>query len=451
MAKPPGHSLTLGQQLREAAVPLLTWWVLLAFTYAVFAGVVVVSEGLDQDAVLGLMFVAVPTFAGAALGQVLALLRVRAWLVLIFGAMCWTFAFAVIPAAGGSDIGALVAMFFFLLPVALTGGLWSLETNRAVWSLWLPMLLSTGAVIVWSEHTGRDSEWFAGNKWAIWDIATLFVLGLTIVLGLVYLASRETHRLALWRRGPRAPLAPTLKEQRARPRLSILGGFVLLGLAAGLTLTTAVVAPYLWRSAPAEGDEPDPTPEPQPQEQPRPQGGCEEEPGESPEPQPPDPQSMEELAEKATRAIQEASQALCMVLTLAMLGLVGILVGGPPLRRLLAVRYLRDPPGQVPATERIEQGWRLVEIALADAGVAPRPGEDAQGLARRARPVLEKLSPVPVHGLEEAAEVADRVRFGLGVGPEDVVVMERFSGWVYDTVWERLSDREQVRNLYRPL
>jgi hypothetical protein len=136
---------------------------------------------------------------------------------------------------------------------------------------------------------------------------------------------------------------------------------------------------------------------------------------------------------------------------LALLAVLGALVFGPPLRRLVVVRHLREPFWRVTPTARIEQGWRLVEIALGDAGLIVRSGEDAVGLARRARPILERLSPVEVHGLEEAADVADRVRFGLGVGSRDVEVMERFSGWAYDTVWERLGDREQLRCMYRTL
>lgn len=450
MAAATSHPQGLWRQARQAAIPILSWWTLLGCTWLTFAAVVLVTEGFDQDALLGLAFITVPTFAGSALGQVLAFLRVRSWIVLVFGGACWAVAFAVVP-LGGGDVAALVGLFFFLLPISLTGGLWSLETNRAVWSLWLPMLLSTGAVILWSEHTGKDSEWFAGNKWAIWDLVTLLVLGITIVLGLLYLASRETQRLLLWRHGPRAPLVATVPERRAGPRLSFFGVLALFALAVGLTVGTALVAPYLWRTGPAEREGEARSTDPAPVEAPRPSGGCDGASSPPPTTPPPDPQSGEQLAERAVRAVQQASQALCFMVTLVMLGLTGILVGGPPMRRLLTVRYLRDPPGRVPATERIEQGWRLVEIALSDAGVGPRPGEDAQGLARRARPVLEKLSPVPVHGLEEAAEVADRVRFGLGVGPDDVAVMERFSGWVYDTVWERLSDGEQVRCMYRPL
>jgi len=137
------------------------------------------------------------------------------------------------------------------------------------------------------------------------------------------------------------------------------------------------------------------------------------------------------------------------VLSVAILALLGALLAYRPVKRLFVLRHLRDPLWDVAPSTRIDQCWRLVEIALGDAGVHPRAGEDAASLARRAAPVLAALSPVQVHGLEDVAEVADRVRFGLGVGPDDVAVMERFSKWVLDTVWERLDDKAQLMSMYR--
>lgn len=456
-ARPGGHllpgstSLPLWQQLREAAIPVGAYWALLVFAYGCFAGAVTASKVLkggmpDGEDVVALVLIALICFGGAAIGQVLAFLRVRTWIVLVFGALCWAAAFgtALAGAAGAGTVAALAFLALFLLPFAITGGLWSLETHRALWATWLPLLLVVGAVIGWIENvTGWDANWHAGNKWAIWDPGAFFFLAGAVVLTLVYLVARETHRLALWRRGPTAPLQPTLKEKGvARPRMTFLGCGALLVGALGLTVATALVAPYLWRT----GDDGDGGGEPT--EQPA-------EPYEAPaEPTEGDGSSefvkrMKEMAEQAVEAAKEASGSLCSVLGMALLALLGVLIAWRPLKRLFLVRHLKEPFWRVSATTRIEQGWRLVEIALADAGVHPRPGEDARGLARRARPVLEKLSPVDVHGLEDAAEVADRVRFGLGVAPEDEETMRRFSAWAIDTVWERLSDAQQVRCMYR--
>lgn len=439
------------QQLREAVVPVVAWWVLVAFSFLVFAGVVLATEGPTLETAMVLALVGVPTVMGGALGQLLAFIRVRSWILIGFGAFCWFLSFggaAVLTPMVG-EVAAIWALFFFVLPIALTGGLWSLETHRAVWSTWLPMLFVSGAVIVWAEAEGHDAAWFAGNKWAIWDAVTVVVLAIAMGLMLLFLVTRETHRLALWKRGPTAPLSPSLVEKgSARPRLTLFGTVLLCGLTVLLTVTTAAIAPYLWRTG--EGDRESQTQSTAPEPQEPPPEGCDQE-DPSPAPPPPDPGSAEELGEKMVEAAKHAGAALCMLATIAILVVLGILVFGPPLRRIFVVRHLRDPLWDLPATTRIEHGWRLVEIALGDAGVGVRPGEDARGLARRARPMLERLSRVQVHGLEDAAEVADRVRFGLGVGPDDVAVMQRFSAWVYDTVWERLGDRDQVKAMYRGL
>jgi hypothetical protein len=426
------------------------YWAGLLYAFAMFSGVVIATQmrkgSLETEDFLILALFGATTFAGCALGQGLAFLRVRTWVVLTFAAMCWGVACSAGMAGAGAAgvVGVVIFCILFLLPIAMTGGLWSLETHRALWSTWLPIVYSTGAIIVWAEDMGEDAAWHAGEKWAIWDIVTFFVLGSQIALILLYLVTRETHRLALWRRGPTAPLQPSVAERgAARPRLTILGFVLLMGTALVLSVATAVISPYLWRTGSGDGDDGGSS-----QQQTDDGGGSG-----TGDPVPDDGTGdrLQQLLQKAAEAAKQAGGAVCSMLTLAILGLIGFLVGFRPLKRLLTVRHLRDPIWQVTPTTRIEQGWRLVEIALGDVGVFPKPGEDAAGLARRARPVLEKISPVPVHGLEDAAEVADRVRFGLGVGPNDLAVMERFSGWAMDTVWERLSDREQVKCMYRGL
>ncbi|MDP2316175.1 MAG: hypothetical protein Q8P41_24975 [Pseudomonadota bacterium] len=446
-------SLTVWQAMKEAAVPVIAYHACALFAFLAFSAVILLAEAGDVGgAIVILLGLGMTTLAGIVGGQVLAFLRVRTWIVVLFGVGCWIASIAVAAAGAASglgDVGILFALALWLLPIALTGGLWSLETHRALWSAWVPLVYSVSAVIIWTEHRGSVANWFAGEKWAIWDLVSVGILGITVALLLVYLVTRETHRLALWRRGPTAPLAPSLTETgSARPRITFFGMVLLMGLAGVLTIATAAVAPYLWRTGPAdregegEGYE-------QPQEQEAPaepteepsENGFMKRMGEA----------LQKMGEQVVEAGQKSAGSICTILTLLLLGLIGILLGWRPLKRLFVIRHLKEPFWNVPPTARIEQGWRLVEIAMGDAGVFPTAGEDAAGLARRAGPVLARLSPVEVHGLEDAAEVADRVRFGLGVGPEDLEVMQRFSGWAIDTVWERLGDREQIRCLYREL
>jgi hypothetical protein len=432
-------SLGLWGQLKEAIVPVAAYWLATIFGFSAFALVILLKEGGGLDDIIILGAFAISTFAGVAIGQFLAFLRVRTWLLLSLGGIMWVFWFTVgvglASAGGGGVVGALMFCGLFLLPIALTGGLWSLETNRALWSTWLPLLYATGAVIVWAEATGLDEEWFAGNKWRIWDLVNLGVLGGSVALTLLFLVARETHRLALWRRGPMAPLMPSIEEKgAARPRVTFFGMLALAGLALALTIATAVVSPYLWRTGPGDRE-----------------GETVEAPEEEEEYPPPEEGDgkLAEMLQKMAEAAKEAGAAVCTMLTVAFLAMLGMMIAWRPLRRLFTVRHLKDPYWEVPATTRVEQSWRLVEIALGDAGVHPLPGEDAAGLARRAGPVLRQLSPVEVHGMEDAAEVADRVRFGLGVSPKDVEVIERFARWAYDTVWERLGDGGQVRGMHR--
>ncbi len=446
-------SLSVWQAMKEAAVPVLAYHACCLFAFLAFTAAILFDGGPEPGAIVLLLALGLTNLAGIVSGQVLAFLRVRTWLLILFGAGCWMASIALMAAsaaAGLGELGAVVALALWLFPIGLTGGLWSLETHRALWSSWVPLLYATGAVISWTESRGRVANWFAGEKWAIWDIVSVGILGITVALLLLYLVSRETHRLALWRRGPTAPLAPSVIEKGAsRPRLTFFSMVLLMGMAGVLTVATAIVSPYLWRT----GDEGDREGEGYGE-------GPQEQPGETaPAPGEPDDselfekigRAVKEMAEQAVEAGSKAAGAICTVLTLLLLAILGFLIAYRPLKRLFLIRHLKDPLWRVPATTRIEQGWRLVEIAMGDAGVFPRPGEDAAGLARRAGPVLRRLSPVEVHGLEDAAEVADRVRFGLGVGAEDLDVMQRFSGWAIDTVWERLGDREQIRCLYREL
>jgi hypothetical protein len=437
------HSIGWRDQLRAALRPILAYHLTLVWAFVCFVTVVLLSEGGGQDHLLFLTVTGSTSVVGVLLGQAAALAGIRTWLLVLFGGACWIMGFATSVAGRGSDVATIAFMLLFMLPIAMTGGAWSLATNRALFSAWLPLMYATAAVIVWADFTDADDAWFRGDKWAIWDAPELLILGGTLALFLLFLAARESHRLALWQRGPTAPLQPSLAEKgQARPRLTLLGYLMLGALALTLTFGTAVVSPYLWRTGEG-GDNPD---DAVPREQTEADAPEEEEPG--------DMSWLEGVGralQQALDAAQEASGALCSVLTVLLLLLAGWLSGWRPVRRLVLLRHLRDPLWPVSPTQRIENGWRLVEIALGDAGVVARPGEDAASLARRARPVLEALSPVEVHGLEDAAAVADRVRFGLGVQPGDVDTMVRFSRWTADTVWERLGDRRQVGAIYRAL
>lgn len=439
-------SLNIWGQLREVALPLLLFWVAQLFGYACFGAAVIWSEGMDMKGLLILGFLAVVVFGTCLAGQVAALLQIRTWTALFLCSFFWGIGFALdigLVSAGLGEVGIFLMLALMLGPPAAWAGMWSVETNRALWATWLPLIWTTGAVLIWSDKMDRDDAWFAGDKYAIWDWVSLPVFGGMVLLLLLYLVSRETHRLALWKRGRDAPLPAAIPERGySRPRLTPLALLLLIGGGLMLTAGTALIAPYFWRTGP--GDQPDDDGGQDPQEAPsmeEPQFPSNPEWGER----------LQQLLQQMQESAEQAAKAAFISFMVLILALLMFLVGYRPVKRLLLLRHLRDPLWRVSPTTRIEQGWRMVEVALGDAGVHPVPGEDASGLARRALPVLQRYSPVEVHGLSEAASAADRVRFGLGVTPADVDTMERFSAWALDTVWERLSEGQQLSAMYRGL
>lgn len=456
----------LKERARAVARPLLVYWVFLVLMFGAFTLAIFIDEGFDPEGVLALMAFAAITAGGVLTGQVAALLRVRDWLLFVNWGLFWTvgMALGVFASSATGALGIFVVIFVVMYPLFTIGGAWSLRAGKALFGAWVPLMYATGCAIIIAEDRGRVATWHEGAKWAVWDLFTLSVLGMAIVLFLVYLISRETHRLALWRRGPVAPLMGSVKESgAARPRLSIVGWFLVGGLAFTLTLGTAIMAPYLWRTGPGEADEDD---DPgAPSEQPQDEPDQAKEPGDKGKGEPRDRankelrqrweeaagERMEELREGARPTVSQTIDLLTTLLIALTLLILLLLAFYRPSRRMILARHYERPLTRASPTDRIRNGWRLVEIALGDAGVEPRPNEPAGSLVRRARPVLEQISPggVEVHGLAEAAEIRDRVEYGLGVHPEDVKLMERTARWTYHTVWDRLGEWVKVKKLYR--
>jgi hypothetical protein len=212
------------------------------------------------------------------------------------------------------------------------------------------------------------------------------------------------------------------------------GLVVLIVLGVVLTGTTALVAPFLWRTEeqPDNGDQPtqvDPQPgDPDPQP-----GNGQPQPGEGP-------------AQQAQRAVQQAAGALVNLLIILLLALAAILVFGPPLRRVLLLNHLRRPFWPVPPMRRVAQHWRLVEIALGDLGEPRRPGDSAAALVDRAVSHVTFIDPESLH---RCAEVADRVQYGLGLRPDDAMMARRTAEMTYQTVWDELGEWQKIRAMYR--
>lgn len=463
------------EQARELARPIAVYWAFLGVMFGSFC----IAAMIDSPDLQGMMVLGcfgLVTFTCVLAGQVLALLRVRDWIVMAIWAFTWTFGmtFGIIGAAAvgaaAPPLAILIFCYIFLGPMFLVGGVWSLSTGRALFATWVPLIYATGTAIIMAENKGKVATWMAGSKWAVWDVFTFGVLGVGIAFLLAYLVFRETHRLHLWRRSARGPLRGSVTEGgAARPRLSCVGWMLLCVLAGGLAVGTAAVAPFLWRTGPGdeEGDHEHDGGEHEGKHQGKKgeKGDRKGQKGEGKGERKPCKGStvdcvkerVKEAAEDAEKNLQPAASEgidlLATLITLLLMALAALLFGYRPIKRLLLVRHLRDPLWKVPPTRRIEHGWRLVEIAMGDAGVEPRVNEPAGSLCQRGLPTLRRVSPggIDVHGLADAAAIRDRIAYGLGLAPGDVELMEKVAHWAYDTVWDRLGDRGQLKAMYRGL
>lgn len=452
------------ERLKAVARPLAIYWFFLACMFGAFSLAVIIDDP-DPKGIAALGIFAGITAFGVLTGQLAALLRLRDWLLFLLWGIFWTagMAFGVFATSVTGTIGVFVVVFVVLYPLFVLGGAWSLRAGKALFGAWVPLMYATGTAIIIAEDQGRVSDWKAGSKWAIWDLFTVSVLAFAILLFLVYLVAREGHRLALWRRAPRGPLMGSVVETgAARPRLSCMGWGLIWMLALFLTVGTAIMAPYLWRTGPGEADDDDdPTVADdtggQQQEQPKDQGEGEGGKGDRANQdikkrwQDAAGDRMEEAGEAMRPQVSQALDLLTTILIALFLLTMLLLTFWRPTRRMLLARHYERPFTDLPPTTRIKNGWRLVEIALGDAGVEPRPNEPAASLVRRAGPLLDRISPagVQVHGLAEAAEIRDRVEYGLGVHPDDVQHMERTARWTYHTVWDRLGEWVKIKKLYR--
>lgn len=443
---------TFGQHFKELAAPIRAYYLFIGVMLVIFSvSAFVDSRDSSNDFYIVLGFW-ISTLMGVVVGQVLAVARIRSWVVALLTGIWWAVSVAVVASQVLSADESMIwlGIFMFTFPFFLWGGLFSLRVKRAFPASWVPLMYGVVSVIIVTERRGRDAAWYAGQKWAIWDTATLLILGVTICLLVLYLVVREKHRLARWQRAPGALLQGSLKEMgHARPRLTV-GGWVLLVVSAlVLTVGTAVAAPYLWRTGPRQGraddDHGDPQPDPgRPQD---PQSGGE-----------PRDDSSGDTWEQVRQALQEAAEAMAEtartywpLVVLILLLVLAVLAAWRPAARVVVLRYLRSPPWPLPATRRIENAWRIVEVALGDLGFHRAPRETAMALCHRTLAELPDLDPAVRARLVQAASTRDRVLFSLGVGPRDEQDSLDDATWLYPRLRSSLEARMRVKSLYRKI
>jgi hypothetical protein len=451
---------------KALALPLGVYWTSLLFGLAMFSAIVFTTQAWTTETTAAVTGIWIAAVGGVALGQALTLLRLRGAVALalmagVFGLLYTLTASALfVPSvAAGPMLGIVVVIVLFLAPWFVASGHFSLSTNGGMFATLAPIVFIVGSILLVSEDTGSLARWQAGDKWAVWNVFTALILGAGVVLVLVFLASREIHRLHRWRYNPAGPdLAQGASQEGLAPGRAMPGWgglLVLLALGAFLTVGSAFVAPYLWRTG--DGDNGSDA-SADSQSSGRGGGSSAEDGGRDGQRgtsghqggDASDGQGVggEHLSEQARRAAEQASFSLLMLMAMLLLALLSLLVFGPPLRRMFLLQHLRHPFWPVPPTRRVRQHWRLVEIALGDLGHTRHPGDSATSLARRAVGRVDMVDP---ESLLRCAEIADRVSYGLSVQPQDTMLARRTAEMTYQTVWEELTEAQKFRAMYRLL
>jgi hypothetical protein len=449
-------SVAIKEQLR----PITAYWVLLIFSFLIFAlAVLSTSQNFDgEDIAILLGFFGV-TSLGCALGQLAALLRFReivglihCAVVLFFGTMLITS--NVLP----EELMIPIGMYMFLGNIMFFGGMWSLQAGRAIFASWPPILFSIGSIIIIiNDSPERLATWKSGAKWMVWNTTSLLGFLIVTLLLISYLVIRENLRVFRWRNGPRTTIASEeILQSESKARISMRGWVSLLTLSCFLSVGVAFLSPYLWQTAPRDsGDKKVESFE---------EFDCNNYSGCSPPPEcretsersqqdkrEKQPSPKQGSTEQIKQILEQVGQFLWILMWMLILLVLAYFVFGGPMRRIFYVRHYREPLWPISTTKKIENQWDLIRISLADLGVYGKRGDSAVALAQEAIPRLKEVTGNTrrIPGLLAAAQIRDRVVFGLGVGAEDAQKMNENSNWVYDSVWNRLGNMNQIKALYR--
>lgn len=388
----------LRESLGRARWLLIAYWLLLVSGYIALTVTVL---GLDVGG--GHVFLAVlalVSVVGVFVGNLVGLLRLRAWplnalaFLASYGA-CW-----LAPFIGGEATAVLVTLCW-----SLGCGHLTLQRRFSLATLWIPIVCWTGAIVTMINHSNRLATWEQGNKHAVWQPLTAALLFTAVALVFFFFAGQEHYHLKVWQAHGANASANVTQHKGGGARLTPKGTIALLLMAALVCGAVAVISPYLWRTRVEPGrDHRDPQEEPER----RPERDRERrDPGGD--------FDWDQLAQQARRAAREAEREAKDILPFVPLFLLN-----RPLRRLILLRHLRRPLFPVSPTQRALNLWRYVLIALGDARAMPRRGESLEALIER----IERERKRPVEGLREAADLHQRIRFGLGIPEGSMATFE---------------------------
>jgi hypothetical protein len=407
------------QALRIALRPAAAYFVFTAAGFTAFASAIL-FYGHSKDDTLSVLFACFAGMVGVVLGQLVAVLRLRAFPLFVLGGVSMFFGIWFVTTTGlpiPQEIIPAIAFFLMALPC----GLLSLQHRWELFASFWPSVGWIGGVFVILNEEGRVREW-EHDKTSAWLPVPLAFLAGFLVCWLFYLAAKQAMRVELWQSlsGAAARRISKKATVTAVPRKNIAA---LLVAAAVLFGITALLAPYLWRTG--KGDHP-----------------SDHQVQTDDKPSPPRPDVDGEAIMRMMRQLAETAKDTALHLWPLLL----LLLFYRPAKRALLQTHLLTPIVPTPPTERIDNLWEYVRIAAEDARVVPLASDSVEELLTRVR-AKELGGPA----LARASEIYARTRYGFTVGPGDPSAMRPAAIEAAQELRKNLATWDRVKNWWRPL
>lgn len=418
--------LGFGESFKKARFPLLAFWILsVGGLFTMVATIIALEGGPPHDFEVLLSFVFGSIF-GLGCGNMLGLLRVRFWTNIVFGVANWILMIAVATGGGPGVEVVILGWVGFLFGIAC--GHLALSHRFGLAAAWLPILCWVGSIMIYLNDYGRVAQW-EQSKISAWMPVPLFYLFCLVVLLLWYMAAKETHRLALWELLGGAPWKRTLiRAAKPRVRLQPRGIAAILVLAVIVFIAGAVISPYLWRTGRGDREAHHAQDEPTPAE-PR------IDPGQY---------DWDGVANAIRRMIREVEDSAAAILPFVPLFLLN-----RPIRRAFRMRHWRRPMWRVPPTQRVKNLWRLVRLGVTDDGWRPRAGTSVADVVDQVQERARKKGAPRSAAIAEAAEIYARVRYGLGIRPDDVPRLQKACAEAYRDARRGMTGWQRFKSWWR--
>lgn len=405
---------------------LLAYWLLTATGFVLLC-LVATLYWHSANAGIGMMVLVLVSALGIALGNLLALIRTRPWVIqtVIWGAMIAT-------CAAGIGLGPVVVLYGLMFLWSVGCGHLTLQRRFSLATLWIPVVCWTGVILTILDHAGRMHAWQGGHKEGVWQPVTLGLLFLLILMFFFFLAAQEHYHVLVWQAsGMGTPATLARHKVKGAMRLTGRGLAAIVALTALVGGSVALVSPYLWRTGPVRRDNGrDAQPEPQRRRQGPPRDAPDW-----------DGDALNRAMRRMVREVEEQSKSALPFVPLFLLR--------RPMRRWWLLRRLRRRNG--PPSERAAGLWRYIVIGLGDAGMAPRPGEILEDMVVRVNTARAREGHPPVDGLAESVAVYARVRYGLGIPQGAVDALHESAERAYAEVRRPLGPWARLRGWFRKL